>query len=547
MPAETVDAIVLGAGFVGVSAALHLQARGRRVALIDRHPQAAGETSFGNAGIVQTEAVMPYVFPRAPREIARGALNLDPRAYIRYGALPAIAPAIWRYFAASTLAGKNATAKAMAAVSRRARPPSTSSLRRHAGAEALLRRGGWIKAFRSARGEDMANKEAEELKPYGIRPGHARSGRSRGARAASERSGDRRRALCRPVDDARSARRWRRAMRRCLLSAAAGWRRATRARSSRPARHGWSRPPRGRARRPRRRDRARAWSDEIVRSLGLRLPFFVKRGYHMHYEAKGNAGLTRPVLDLERGYLVTPMARGLRLTTGAEFARRDDPPSSAHLDRVEPFARELFPIGAAQGGRAVARPAPLPAGHAPGDRAVPGQAGPMARFRPPSSRPYPRPDQRAPAGGTHERAKRPWSIPPRSGRSGSPEEAPHDPSDPERAFATAGSRRDDEPGPDRRESGAHRRPQGEGGRVFLTVYADRARAEADAVDAARAKGERCRASPVFRCRSRTSSMSKASRPAPDLARSPARPRRRPTPTLWRSCAGRASSSSARPT
>ena len=88
------------------------------------------------------------------------------------------------------------------------------------------------------------------------------------------------------------------------------------------------------------------WSDELARRFGLRLPFFVKRGYHMHYEAKGNAGLTRPVLDLERGYLVTPMARGLRLTTGAEFARRDDPPSPAHLERVEPYARELFPIGA---------------------------------------------------------------------------------------------------------------------------------------------------------------------------------------------------------
>ena len=52
------------------------------------------------------------------------------------------------------------------------------------------------------------------------------------------------------------------------------------------------------------------------------------------------------MLDLERGYLVTPMTRGLRLTTGAEFARADDRPSSAQLDRVEPFARELFPIGA---------------------------------------------------------------------------------------------------------------------------------------------------------------------------------------------------------
>jgi aspartyl-tRNA(Asn)/glutamyl-tRNA(Gln) amidotransferase subunit A len=50
-------------------------------------------------------------------------------------------------------------------------------------------------------------------------------------------------------------------------------------------------------------------------------------------------------------------------------------------------------------------------------------------------------------------------------------------------------------------------PEGEGARAFLTVYAERARAEADAVDAARTKGaklprfagvppERLRASPT---------------------------------------------------
>ena len=77
----------------------------------------------------------------------------------------------------------------------------------------------------------------------------------------------------------------------------------------------------------------------------LGLPFFVKRGYHMHYEARGDGGLNRPVLDLEKGYVLTPMAQGLRLTTGAEFARLDDPPSSAHLDRLEPFARKMFPLG----------------------------------------------------------------------------------------------------------------------------------------------------------------------------------------------------------
>jgi D-amino-acid dehydrogenase len=51
---RAVDCIVLGAGFVGLGAALALQARGRSVAIIDRLGAPAGETSFGNTGIVQS-------------------------------------------------------------------------------------------------------------------------------------------------------------------------------------------------------------------------------------------------------------------------------------------------------------------------------------------------------------------------------------------------------------------------------------------------------------------------------------------------------------
>jgi D-amino-acid dehydrogenase len=57
------DVIVLGAGMVGVSVALHLQRRGRNVALIDRCDPGE-ETSYGNAGLIQREAVIPYTFPR---------------------------------------------------------------------------------------------------------------------------------------------------------------------------------------------------------------------------------------------------------------------------------------------------------------------------------------------------------------------------------------------------------------------------------------------------------------------------------------------------
>jgi D-amino-acid dehydrogenase len=214
-----------------------------------------------------------------------------------------------------------------------------------AGASELLRAGGWIKAYRSARGQELAHDEAEELKAFGVKPTlldraaltalepHVGEKAIGGVHYSEPLSTSDPGALIQSYA--------------ALFVKRGGRMERGDAASLEPAGSGWM--VMTDAGRLAARDVVIAlgpWSDQLARRFGLRLPFFVKRGYHMHYEAKGNAGLTRPVLDLERGYLVTPMARGLRLTTGAEFARRDDPASPAHLERVEPYARELFPIGA---------------------------------------------------------------------------------------------------------------------------------------------------------------------------------------------------------
>jgi len=47
---------------VGVRVALHLQKRGRDAVLIDRRG-AGEETSYGNAGLIQREGVIPTPFP----------------------------------------------------------------------------------------------------------------------------------------------------------------------------------------------------------------------------------------------------------------------------------------------------------------------------------------------------------------------------------------------------------------------------------------------------------------------------------------------------
>ena len=342
MPLAKVDVVVLGAGIVGVSAALHLQARGRAVAIVDRSGVAASETSYGNTGIIQAEAVFPYTFPRKVGEIATAALNRDPRALIRYSALPAIAPWVWRYFLASSPQKRIDIAKM-------ARPLIASALPEHralaaaAGAEALIRDDGWIKAYRSERGRQAALAELDELRPFAVSARvldraallslepHLSEAVAGGVHFSDPATTSDPGALVNAyaalfikrggqllAGDARS-----------LTQQAGGWAVTTK---DGPLIAGEAVVALG------------AWSSDVLTPLGYRLPLGVKRGYHMHYGAQGNASLSRPVLDAEYGYVLTPMTQGIRLTTGAEFARRDDPPSSAHIDKLEPIARTLFPL-----------------------------------------------------------------------------------------------------------------------------------------------------------------------------------------------------------
>jgi D-amino-acid dehydrogenase len=91
------DVIVLGAGMVGVSVALHLQQRGRGVVLIDRRG-AGEETSYGNSGLIQREGVIPYTFPRELGAILSYAMNHRSDVVYHVSALPRIAPWLFRYW-----------------------------------------------------------------------------------------------------------------------------------------------------------------------------------------------------------------------------------------------------------------------------------------------------------------------------------------------------------------------------------------------------------------------------------------------------------------
>jgi len=339
------DVLVLGAGIVGVSAALHLQKRGRDVILVDRHEGAGEETSYGNAGLIECASVFPYVFPYDLRQVLRYALNRSAEAHYRFRDLPAFLPWLLRYALASS--PERAFRSAMAAL-----PLISRSLVEHealiaeAGVPHLLRRTGWIKLFRSNATLDKGVADLERARRYGVEAevldNHEIAARE------PDLSGTFAGAIHWPapgfVPDpgaltkayaalfVRRGGRFIEADARTLTRRDAAWR---------------VDGPNGALAGREAVIALGPWSDDVFRPLGYDMPLGIKRGYHLHLAPRGNAVLNHPVLDSDRGYLLAPMNRGIRLTTGAEFARRDAPPSPVQIERTLPIARKLFPLGQA--------------------------------------------------------------------------------------------------------------------------------------------------------------------------------------------------------
>jgi D-amino-acid dehydrogenase len=337
------DVVVLGAGMVGVSAALHLQQRGRDVIVVDKHALAGEETSYGNAGLIECASVFPYMFPRDFNQILRYALNRSPQVRYALADLPAFLPWLLRYYLASSPQRALHSALAELPLIRRS-IIEHEALIEEAGVPQLLRKTGWIKLFRSEATLANALYELDRARQYGV------DGEVLDSAGIAERepslTGDFAGGVRFPapgfVPDpgglakayaalfARKGGRFLVGDARTLEQRGGGWRIA--------GAHGAIVA----------REIVVAlgpWSDQVFGPLGYTIPLAVKRGYHLHLKARGNAVLNHPVLDSDSGFLLAPMNRGIRLTTGVEFARRDAPPTPIQVKRALPRAHALFPLG----------------------------------------------------------------------------------------------------------------------------------------------------------------------------------------------------------
>lgn len=337
---------VIGAGMVGTCTAWHLRQRGHEVVLIDR-AEPGQQTSFGNAGLIQHEAAEPHPFPRELAKIWQVATGQGFDIAWRASALPRVLPRVLAYAWHSQPERHARLAQHYGALIA-ACITEHDALVRSAGAQGLIDTRGYRKIFRTEAAFERAAHDAERLaQTWGI------DNRVEGSAELARNEPALKQALVGAIFHAST---WSARDPGALVQAYAadfvargGQVMRAEVQGLEPEAKGWRlRTSQGEVSAQEVVVAQGPWSQDLLQRLGHRFPMFVKRGYHQHYD--GAHGLRSPVFDAQKGYLLVPMRAGLRLTTGAELALRDDAPQPTQLAPAEACARHLVELG---------RPSPL--------------------------------------------------------------------------------------------------------------------------------------------------------------------------------------------
>lgn len=335
------EILVIGAGIVGTCTALELALRGHKVTLMDRRLPGL-ETSYGNAGVIQREAVEPYAMPRDWRFLLAAAMGRTPDVHYHVAGVLAAWPQLWQYWRASAPARHREASRDYAALIAHA----TSEHQRMldlAGANALVQRNGLRLIYRSAALLDDAVRDAARIeREYGIAFSAVDGAQLQVAEPAFRipLAGAVHWLDSWSVSDpslvvARYAQ---------LFSAVGGRFVLGNAGSLRQLGAGWQADSvEGKVEASQAVVALGPWAGPFTRRLGYRLPLFVKRGYHRHFV--NGATVAVPTLDAERGYVMSAQKNGLRITTGAEIAEIDAAPTPRQLALAEAEAARLLDLG----------------------------------------------------------------------------------------------------------------------------------------------------------------------------------------------------------
>lgn len=332
--------VVVGAGIVGVSAAIWLRRAGKEVTIVDRSAPGQG-TSYGNAGVLAACSVVPVTVPGLARRAPRMLLNPDFPLFLRWSYLPRLASWLARYLSHATDAETRRIASALSHVigdsveQHKALADGTAAgrfvrdsdyvfayadrrafeadaygwvLRRQAGFEPELIEGEAVREHEPALGKSIRFLAVMKHHGYILDPGgyvaaladeFARLGGRMVTASVEdfELSGGRLAAIL--TSEGRID---------CEAAVLA----------------------------------TGVWSKPLMRKLGLKVPLETERGYHIIYR-NPSIQLRAPTMIASGKFVATPMAHGLRCAGVVEFGGLKAGPSQAPLELLRRKVRQAFP------------------------------------------------------------------------------------------------------------------------------------------------------------------------------------------------------------
>ena len=336
------EVIVIGAGMVGTSVAWHLQKNNAQVLLLDKKLPGS-ETSYGNAGLIQREAIHTHPFPRHLTEMIRVLPNQGTDIRYRIPAILRYHQALLQYWKYSTPASvKKIEAEWQTLIEHCTSEHQT--MIEASGADELITRDGWLQLHRSEETFKEAIAAAIDARNQGVEHNVLTVDELKAMEPSANFD-----AFVGAIHWLNS---WQVSNPSSLVKAYAknfqemkGTIKESSVKEIVQEENGWKVVT----------DNdtyysdklviaAGPWSNDLIKPLGYDLPLFPMRGYHQHFKVNEKNTIHHSMFDMDKGFVMGPMQQGIRITTGAEMTTMNAPKNFGQLNTVLKLARKILPL-----------------------------------------------------------------------------------------------------------------------------------------------------------------------------------------------------------
>ena len=337
---KQVDNLVIGAGIVGVCCARQLQLRGEKVVLADRVEVGEG-CSHGNAGVLCTWSMETAATEGLWKDLPKWILDPLGPVSLKVGYLPRLLPWLLKFFAAATPASREAAAEALFTVNN----PTVELYRqliagtgeehlvadssyvfvtRHAGKLRLDQAQFTQREARGAAVRELNRAQLSEMEPA-LSADYVKAIVVKGQGRATNPG-----RLCKLIGE--------------LVVRDGGEFVRGEVGDIHPHGDGGAtvRLANETVRAKRLIVAAGAWSHQVADRFGIKVPLQGERGYHMEFANPG-VELHNSISDVDRKYVASSMAGGVRCAGTSEFNALDAEPDWRRAEIMKRLGKEMIP------------------------------------------------------------------------------------------------------------------------------------------------------------------------------------------------------------